>query len=155
MKFSPLDSVIGPSDGTTASNIAATGGFFYSATKEARKSIASAKNAVVFNIPHCLLLPMVQSTILSACSVIQHPSPCSRLRKKSPKYICLIISQFLYELSAEELITNKSTIANCRLHKNIKIFTNNTPFQRDRAWSQNFITTSEVSNNLVPSSAPR
>lgn len=72
LKLPPLASLVDPSKETTASNIAVTGRFFDSVTKEAHICIANERNAVFLNANDRRPLLLVQSTTLIARSMTHH-----------------------------------------------------------------------------------
>lgn len=90
-----LASLIDSIKENTARNLTAIWRFSDTLTDEAHNCIMNEKNAVAYNIPDRLLLPLVKSAILNVCSVITTLVRALGFERNTPKINVQFNSNFV------------------------------------------------------------
>lgn len=62
--------------------------------------------------------------------------------------VASLLFHFCYEVSSNKFVTNNATIAHYAPYKNIRVFTDKTPFKNDVLRSRKFAANSEVGMSL-------
>lgn len=150
MKLPQLTCLIDSSN-NTAGTLAATGLFVDTVPKEVREGAADVREAFIFNANDCLPPILVQSTLISLCSMTHQT--CSKLRKKNPKLVVQIYPSFVMNYRLMRLTQTRRSLKSMRLLKMSRSLLIN-PFQRDKLRSQKFSTTSQVDKTSLISGAP-